>query len=453
MKNTEHLKKYESEMLEKLGILVGYNTVQGEPCEGMPFGKENAECLGAALKMADEMGFETCNMDNYCGWAQIGEGEEIIGIAAHLDVVPAGDGWNTDPFTLTQKGDTVYGRGVTDDKGAVIASLYALKELKESGMPINKRIRLIIGCNEETGSECMKYYSEHGEPISMGFTPDGDFPGIFGEKGMCALKVYSKNTSIISMNGGFVSNAVCNRCVTEIPEGSIDALLLENALKQQPLADFTLEANDGKLIITAFGVSAHASMPERGVNAADCTVAALQSAGFKDDFVDFYSSHLGTQCNGAGLGLGISDEYGALTHNVGIVSTENGVISCTVDIRYPVTFSPKDITERLQSHLEDGKGRIEIGSIVEPLFFPPDSMLVKGLHEAYIKVTGDTVNSPKVIGGGTYAKSLKGIIAFGCELPDADNHIHDANESLKIDELLLQTAIYVEAIKNLLSYR
>ena len=123
MKNTEHLKKYESEMLEKLGILVGYNTVQGEPCEGMPFGKENAECLGAALKMADEMGFETCNMENYCGWAQIGEGEEIIGIAAHLDVVPAGDGWNTDPFTLTQKGDTVYGRGVSDDKGAVIASL------------------------------------------------------------------------------------------------------------------------------------------------------------------------------------------------------------------------------------------------------------------------------------------------------------------------------------------
>lgn len=450
MSNKEKWQSYESEMLEKLARLVKYNSVEGEASPEKPFGESVAACLAEALEIADEMGFETCNMDNYCGWVQIGEGEDIIGIAAHLDIVPAGEGWDTDPFTLTRKGDTVYGRGVSDDKGAVIASLYALKELKESGMKLNKRVRLILGCNEETGSGCMKYYGEHGEPISMGFTPDGNFPGIYGEKGICALTAYSKNTSIVSMNGGFVTNAVCNRCVTVVPSDKLDTALLEQALKNTPLTDFEIAAEGENTVITAVGVAAHASTPKLGVNAAGCTMLALKNAGFEDDFVDFYLSRIGNECNGEGIGCRFEDPYGALTLNNGIVSTENGVIRCTIDIRFPVTMSSQRLFDKMRPFLEDEKGRIEQGMAMEPLFYPPDSALVKSLHEAYVTVTGDTENQPMVIGGGTYAKSLPGIIAFGCEFPGVDNHIHDANERLKVDELLLQAEIYTQAVKNLL---
>lgn len=445
------LKSLEKDMLKDLQRLVKYNSVKGEALPSKPFGEQTAACLAEALQIADEMGFETCNMDNYCGFAQIGEGDEIIGIAAHLDIVPAGNGWDTDPFTLTVKGDTVYGRGVSDDKGAVIASLYALKAIKDSGIKLNKRIRLIMGCNEESGSECMKYYNEHAEAVTMGFTPDGNFPGIYGEKGMCSLIAHSKNTAIISMNGGFVSNAVCNRCVTVIPSKNIDDERLEKALKNTALVDFEITKDGENTVITAVGVSAHASTPALGVNAAGCTMTALKNAGFEDDFVDFYMSHIGNENNGEGIGCRLEDEYGALTLNNGIVKTENGVISCTVDIRFPVTVTGERLLTRMRPHLEDDKGKIEVVSVTEPLFYPPDSVLVKSLCDAYVKVTGDTENKPMVIGGGTYAKSLPGIIAFGCEFPGSDNHIHDANECLKIEELSIQTEIYTEAIKNLLN--
>ena len=179
-------------------------------------------------------------------------------------------------------------------------------------------------------------------------------------------------------------------------------------------------------------------------------MAALKVAGMKDDFVDFYLSKIGTECDGSGIGCKFSDDYGELTLNNGIVKTENGKIYCTIDIRFPVTLTKEKFLQMIEPHLEDERGAITVESTVEPLFFSPESSLVKKLHKAYVDVTGDTKNRPQVIGGGTYAKSLSGIIAFGCEFPGCDNHIHDANECLPIEEFLLQTDIYIEAIKNLL---
>ena len=450
MKRMDKIKPLTDEMLEKLGRLVQYNSVYSQSKPGMPFGEGPAAALAEGLKIAGEMGFHTVNMDNYCGYAEMGQGQEIIGIAAHLDIVPAGEGWDTDPFTLTRKGDMVYGRGVSDDKGAVIASLYAMKLVRESGVPLNKRVRLLMGCNEETGSRCMQYYNEHGEPITAGFTPDGYFPGIFGEKGSCGMLVHSKNTRILSMNGGFVSNAVCNRCTTVIPAASVEEDALRAALEKTPLPSFSLTRDGETLTIEAVGTAAHASTPHLGVNAASYTMQALQQAGFRDDFVDFYMDHVGTACDGSGLGLKVEDQYGALTLNNGIVKTENGEIVCTIDIRYPVTLTPEDIRRLSRDHLEDEKGKVEILNIGTPLFHDPDSPLVRGLYEAYREVTGDETRKPMVIGGGTYAKSLPGIIAFGCEFPDKDNHIHDKNESLSIEDLQIQVDIFTQAILNLL---
>ncbi len=450
MNNLEKIVPLTSQMLQSLSRLIRHNSVKGAPEEGKPFGAGPAAALAEALSIASEMGFRTCNMNNYCGYAEIGEGEELLGIVAHLDVVPAGEGWDSDPFTMVQKGERVYGRGVSDDKGAVIASLYAMKLLSESSIHFGKRIRLLMGCDEESGSECMQYYAQHGEPICAGFTPDGYFPGIHGEKGGCSMAAYSKHTQILSMNGGFVTNAVCSRCTTVIPASCVDEDALKEALSKTALTSYTVTAENDTLVIHAQGTAAHASTPLLGVNAAACTMQALQNAGMKDDFVDFYMSHLGTECDGSGIGCKYSDAYGPLTFNNGIVKTENGQICCTIDIRYPVTLTPEQLRQMAEPHLEDAQGRIEILKIGKPLFYPETSPLVQNLYEAYKEVTGDTQHKPMVIGGGTYAKHVPGIIAFGCEFPDTDNHIHDVNESLSIHELQMQTAIYTRALEKLL---
>jgi len=442
------------EMLDNLAKLVQYNSELGEAKPGMPFGEGPAAVLAEALTMAEGMGFETKNLDNYCGYAQMGEGEDIIGIAAHLDVVPAGEGWTSDPFKMEIRDGKAYGRGVMDDKGAVISSLYAMQIVREMGLPLNKRVRLIMGCNEETGSRCMEHYNEVEEPLTMGYTPDGYYPGIYGEKGGMALNITSKNTKIIAMNGGFVSNAVCNRCKTVVPDennGGVIKEAIEASLKNTALKSFTVTSDNGTITIDAIGVSAHASTPLLGVNAAGETMAALAESGFTDDFVDFYNSHIGTKCDGEGCGLKLSDDYGELTFNNGIVKTEDGVISCNIDIRYPVTLTEAELRAACAPYLEDEKGKVEITRIGEPLFFPKDSDLVKALHGAYKTITGDEKSEPMVIGGGTYAKSLPGIIAFGPEFVDVDSHIHDADECLDIEEFKLQVEIYVEAIKNLLA--
>lgn len=192
-------------------------------------------------------------------------------------------------------------------------------------------------------------------------------------------------------------------------------------------------------------------MPELGVNAAGVTFECMEKAGFEDDFVKFYNEHIGMSCDGAGVGLKFEDEYGALTLCNGIVKTEDGIISCTIDIRVPVTLKAADVRTMCEARLEDENGRIEIGEIGDPLFFPRESPLVNALYKAYVDVTGDTEHEPMVIGGGTYAKSLKNIIAFGPEKLGMDYHIHSADEFILVSEMEEAVLIYMEAIKNLLA--
>lgn len=447
----EQIHALSDEMLENLGKLVAIDSTLGTPSEDKPFGEGPAKALEAGLEIAKSLGFKTVNLDNYCGYAEMGEGEEIVGIAGHLDIVPVGGDWSYDPFKLTSEGDFVYGRGTTDDKGPVIEALYAMKLLRDSGAKLNKRVRLIMGCNEETGSKCMEHYNEVAEELSCGFTPDASFPCIHGEKGHMTMTAYSKSTKIISMNGGFVSNAVCDNCTTIIPTEEQLKERLEKALSETKLQEYRITENGNQLTIYAKGVPAHASTPTLGVNAAGVTMECLEKAGFEDAFVKFYNKHIGTACDGSGVGLKISDEFGELTFCNGIVKTENGVISCTVDIRVPVTFRKDNILKRLEGNLEDENGYIEVEEIGEPLFFPSDSPLAKALYKAYVDVTGDTENKPMVIGGGTYAKSLKNIIAFGPEKIGKDYRIHGADEFILVSEMEEAVEIYIKAIENLLA--
>lgn len=435
-------------MKEQLSALVAIPSVSG-PADGeFPFGRKCGEALALGLKMAEDMGFKTVNMENYCGYIEMGEGKDLIGIAAHLDVVPADEGWDSDPFTMVEKDGVLYGRGVSDDKGAFVATLAAMARIKASGKKLTKRVRLLAGCSEETGSACMKYYTAHEGPVTAGFTPDGGFPGIFGEKAGGAMKAMSKKTAILSMTGGTVKNAVCRKCVTTLPASAVDAKKLEEELKKTALVSSTVTVEDGIITVEAIGVSCHASAPAGGVNAIGCTMAALEKAGMKDDFVTYYNTHV--DIDGTGYGINVSDKYGALTMCNGVVETVDGRIVCHLDIRVPVTFNGDDIRKLAAARLEDEKGVTEIVKIGKSLFFPPESSLVTKLHEAYIEVTGDTVTQPRVIGGGTYAKEVPGIIAFGCSFPGSPTHIHEANECLRVDELEKQSVIYEKAILKLL---
>ena len=445
----KRVKEYEQTMLKDLETLVSFNSVEGEPEENAPFGKVPAACLDKALEMAEGYGFKTKNVDHYAGYVEMGEGEQVIGMLAHLDVVPAGEGWNTDPFKLTQIGDRVYGRGTSDDKGAVICSMTAMRILREMNIPMNKRIRLILGTNEETGSKCLAHYVEKEGHIDMGFTPDGTFPGVHGEKGALGLD-FSGKSKILSIQGGVASNVVCNHCVLTVSEDDVKAEELKKALAAHPVkAEVTVE--NGVITADVYGTAAHASTPLLGVNAIGELMKALEEAGMKDDFVEFYNRRIGTSCDGAGCDLKVEDEYGPLTFSNGIIKEEDGVISGTIDIRFPVTMNSEAMVNRLTSSMkEETQGTISVRSRTEPLFFPVDSPLVSRLLEAYQEVTGDMESKPITMGGGTYAKGIHNCIAFGCEFEGEDCHIHDANEYVRIECLLQQTEIYVHALMKLL---
>ena len=443
---------HRDELVEKLSALVRINSVEGTPEEDAPFGQGPKTALLAALQMLDKDGFRTANLDNYAGYGEMGEGSQLIGIIGHLDIVPAdqADGWDHDPFDpyVDEKG-IIHGRGVADDKGAVVASMIAMKVIREMGIQPKKRIRLIMGTNEETGSKCLAHYVEKEGHVDLGFTPDGEFPGVHGEKGMISAVYRSKKTGIRMIRGGTARNVVCPKCTVRIDKCSYSTKTLTDYFHNSSV-DFEITDGPDYDEITVVGKAAHASTPELGVNAISTLLVGLHQAGFQDPFVSFYVSHFGMNTDGTGMGCDAADEYGALTLNNGVIGMKDGVIEGTIDIRFPVTLTVKKITKMMEDHLEDENGQVEIKGGVEPLFFAQDSELVQSLLKAYRDVTGDTETEPMTIGGGTYAKGIHNTIAFGCAFPGTDYRIHNTNEWCPVDELLLQAEIYVQAVLNLL---
>lgn len=442
---------YRDEILKRLEELVSINSEQSAATSDAPFGEGPKKALEAALKMLEKDGLKTVNLDNYIGYGEMGEGDQLIAIVGHLDVVPARkeDGWNTDPYTMVEKDGILYGRGVSDDKGGVVASMIALKIIQDMQIPVKKRIRLIMGCNEETGSKCLKYYVDHDEQPDYGFTPDGDFPCINGEKGMMAAHYVSKKTGIRDIDGGTAGNIVCSNCYVVVDKCSFSKKKLEDIFNNNNI-NYEIEENDTTVKITVNGVAAHASMPTLGVNAIAHLLTGLKEAGYQDPFVDFFCSRIGLNTNGEGLGLNLKDEYSELTLNCGYIHMNDGVISGNIDVRFPVTMTGKQITKACSKYLEDDGGEIIIDGTFDPLYYSPDSPLVESLTEAYHEVTGDVDAQPLVIGGGTYAKGINNTIAFGCAFQGKDYKIHNANEWCPVEDLIKQVEIYVAGILKLL---
>lgn len=430
----EYIREKQQEIIDSLMGCVRINSVEGEPEKGMPFGRGPAEALEYALKLAGDMGFRTVNVDNQVGYAEYGEGEEMTAVLGHLDIVPAGDDWNYDPFGEIV-GDRIYGRGTLDDKGSMIGALYALDAVRKSGLSLKRRIRIIFGTNEETGSMDMVRYNATEEQPAMAFTPDADYPVIFSEKGIARVTV---SMNMQSRDG---DTALC-----EAKAGNA-----VNIVPQE--AHMTLKAADGTVTeLSAEGTAAHGSTPELGINAVS---KLMQDAGQCEicgdikSFIDFYNKHIGTETDGASLGIACSTEkFGATTVNVGLLEGSRDQIKITLDCRYP---AGEDFGTRLENA---GKLAAEYGLTVEltentePLYVPEDSFLVQTLQEVYREQTGDEAE-PVVIGGGTYAKSMKNTVAFGPIFPGQENVIHQKDEYITIENLMKNVEIMAHAMYRL----
>lgn len=419
-----------------LADLIKINSVEEPPLPGMPFGKGCAEALGYALKLLEKFGFKTKNLDNYCGWGEVGEGE-LFGILGHLDVVPVGQGWNFPPFGAEISDGKMYGRGTMDDKGPVVACIFAVARLLQEGLRPKKRIRIILGCDEESGWLCMERYAKTEEMPVMGFSPDSDFPVINCEKGIVYHKIsFPLPSDILSLSAGTRANVV-----PDYAEASV--LYDEDIERVARKRGCQTEVKDGVLYISAFGKSAHGSAPDKGVNALVILCEALGAA-----YADFnaifraFSAH-----DGSGIGLKLFDKKsGSLTLNPGTAKIEGGRAVFELDIRYPVSYNMDLIYEILKSNLP--LCEIERGNYHLPLYVEPDSPLVKALLEAYDGVMG-TKSSPITIGGGTYARFLPYGVAFGGQFPGTPSTIHQRDEYIDLKEFEKMIEIYYEAIKKL----
>jgi len=409
------LQSHEDEMIQLLAELVAIPSVQGDAVDGCPFGTEPARALAVMLDKCRGYGFSVENVDNYAGSADLGD-EPALAILTHLDVVPAGEGWSSDPFTLTRGGDKLVGRGAIDDKGPAVAAVFALRAVKELGIPLKKGARLIFGTNEENGSADLEYYRKKRELPPMVFTPDGEYPVINAEKGM--LRVYfSAEYSGIPVCGGTVINAVPSAC----RYGDTDFI----------------------------GKSAHASTPEKGENAIT-KFLGLQGGNHPllGGLAELFPHG---EFNGASCGLGFSDPIsGDMTCVLSMLNTEDGRLRGGIDIRFPLDRTKAEISGIICGKLRAAGFDIDSCEGVEPHCTDGSSDFVQALLHVYERVTGEKGRCI-AIGGGTYVHEIEGGVAFGAEFPDTDYHMHSPDEFITVADLLKNAELMAEAIVELCS--
>ena len=443
--------------------LIRIKSVQDTPEEGKPFGKGVNKALEATLEIAKNMGFETGNIDGYAGYAEMGEGEEMLGILCHLDVVPEGSNWTYPPYAAEIHDDKIYGRGSIDDKGPGVAALYAMKAVKDSDVILNKRVRIIFGTNEESGWGGMDYYLENAEVPDLGFSPDAEFPVIHAEKGILIFKLKEKfdnkdengKVTVKSIKGGNAPNMVPDHCEAEL-KGDFNEIeeKLNNFLKDYDY-DLSLEKKNDLILLKSEGVSAHGSMPADGQNAISQLMTFLSNLDLGDndiaDFISFYNNKIGMEYYGESIGCGFEDDVsGKLIFNVGVIdlSTESGEI--TINIRYPVTNNAETVYTGMKEKLDEN---IELEEMQhkEPLYVEKDDPLVKNLMAVYRDIVGDEESEPIAIGGGTYARAIEKAVAFGPLFPGQEELAHQKDEFIGIPDLIKNAKIYAGAIAALAS--
>jgi succinyl-diaminopimelate desuccinylase len=433
---------------------------EDEKREGAPFGEGIAKALEFMLQKGEQDGFTSKNLDGYAGHLEMGQGDELIGILCHVDVVPEGDGWTSDPYSAEIRNGNIYARGAIDDKGPTMAAYYAMKIVKELELPLSKRVRMILGTDEESKWRCVDYYFKNEEMPTMGFAPDADFPIINAEKGICNLYLTKKEKTVQGEN--ILVELTSGRRLNMVPDLARATIRSKNAQSiakryEQYLQETKREGSasvEGETVkLELRGISAHGSTPEKGENAglylAEFLVnEELDKAGAA--FAGFTMQFFKGDTRGKKLGIQYNDDItGDLTVNVGLLSytdTEGGKLG--LNIRYPVTTNLKETLHKLESSVGAYGFKVKDVSDSRPHHVDKDHVLIRTLQSVYEAQTGEEATLIS-IGGGTYARSLKAGVAFGPLFPGKEEFAHQKDEYIEIEDLLKATAIYAQAIYEL----
>ena len=451
---------HKEDLLKDLFELLSVRSILGtDITEETPFGSGPREALDLILSFGKRDGYKTKLVENKAGHIEVGQGDELFGILGHVDVVPVVEAdWTSHPFKPEIRDGKIFARGSLDDKGPTMAAYYAVKLLDKLGVKWNKRVRVIIGSDEETGFRCVEAYFKHEEQPASGFTPDAMFPLVYAEKARATfdhkLKFVDEdgdyNYKLVKFNGGQVLNMVIASAKAELEGEAADIKeKFEQFLEQEKLEGEVEVENTIKL--TLKGKAAHGSTPQYGINGATKLAEFLSTLGLDNNgknFINYIVEKLANDPFGEKLGINYADdEMGEATYNYGILEYDLerkiGVVS--TDCRHPKKF---DLVDRLNEINVDNID-IEVTSTKEAHYVPKDDELVTTLMDVYRKHTGDTKNDAFVLGGGTYARCLKKGVAFGLLFPGKEDTMHQANEYLEVEDLLLATAIYAEGIYKL----
>lgn len=438
-----HLNAQQEPLKKSLIELVRIPSVCDEGGGGYPFGEAIDQALRKALQVAGELGFKTKYGDGgYYGYAEIGEGKEMLGILGHLDVVPPGklSDWDHDPFDPIEKDGMLYGRGSQDDKGPLLASLYAVKALMDAGVKFNKRVRFIFGTDEETLWRCINRYKEVEELPGFGFSPDSRFPVTYAEKGLLQLQLVGSNESGIKLTGGSAFNAV--------PDG-----ILYEGERQDDLADklnqlgFEYEQHGDAIEVK--GRAAHAMIPEEGINAIARLCIALKAIGIESKAINFIAEEIGEDPNATRVFGDCADApSGKLKFNVGKIELGK-VEQLSIDSRFPVTVPKEELVAKLTASAAKYGLEYKEFDWLAPIYVPLDNFIVTTLMKVYREHSGDTVTEPKSSGGATYARAINNCVAFGALTVDEPLTEHQPNERAILKNLYKSMEIYAQAVYEL----
>lgn len=429
-----------------------------------PLGKEVKEALDFMLQLGEKDGFTPKNVGNLAGHLEFGQGKELLGILCHVDVVPEGDGWTSDPFSAEIRDGKIYARGALDDKGPTMAAYYAMKIVKELGLPLKKRVRMIIGTDEESNWRCVDHYFEHEEMPTLGFAPDADFPIINAEKGISDFDMVQgkisheenhSNMEVIQFSSGKRYNMVPDFATATIrmKENQSEIITQFTELMNHYSLEYQYHEHNGELVLEVKGVSAHGMEPNAGKNAGLYLAEFLKQLDLdaaSKHYFQFVSRYFFNDSRGKNLGVAYSDDItGDLTINVGKLSYSNKAGGrLGLNLRYPVTNKMEDTKEKLEDLLKTENCTIENFSDSKPHHVDENEFLIQILKKVYEEQTGEKAQLLS-IGGGTYARSLKSGVAFGPLFPKRPDIAHQKDEYMFIEDLLKSTAIYAQAIYEL----
>ncbi|MBK3496067.1 dipeptidase PepV [Viridibacillus sp. YIM B01967] len=450
----------QDELIKELQELVQIESVLDEATisEDAPFGVGPLKAMKWLLQKGEDQGLVTKNIDNMAGHIEMGSGEELVGILCHVDVVPAGSDWVHPPFGGAVEDGKLFGRGAIDDKGPTMAAWLAMKMVKDAGIQLDRRVRLIIGSDEETGFRCVNRYFEKEEMPTLGFAPDADFPIINAEKGIAVLvfsqqQKSSKNEQLISLKAGRRTNMVPDFAEAMIQNVSADFELAFHAYLQNENLQGVIEKAGDVFTVSVKGKSAHAMEPDAGVNAAVKLAAFLNTvltSPQSKEFVQFLVTAFGEETRGHALGLAFNDDMsGDTTFNAGVIEFTAGKGGeVQVSMRYSVTYPYDEKITAVQENLAKAGFALDIPENSEPHYVDEKEELIQKLFKVYERNTGEKAELLS-IGGGTYARELKTGVAFGMLFPGEPDIAHQADEFVVVENLVKAAAIYADAIVEL----